>query len=255
MAKRAWAKRTPLIAAWGFIAILGAGLWVYESRHAADPPSLESILVTGDSTVRVLDQVLAQRLLASGVEVVGDPVDGGTISHYSGIGAFGWVARAQEQIRQSTYGAVVVFVGRNERHAMVRDHKSRRCCKDPGWRLAYKQRVEKIMRTYGCHGRTRVYWLALPAQSGPGRMAIAREVNSAIRAAAESVGDNVRIVRTGPKVSPDGAYSDRLGSTTIYETDRVHLNDAGSNLVAAAVMTELMRDFALDALEGEDRIR
>ena len=207
-------------------------------RHA-----LHSLLVTGDSMSMPLDADLAQRLV-SHVRVVQDPHIGTGISNSQIVD---WGKLSASQVHSDRPDAVVVFIGANEGFPMTGpDGKQIQCC-SAQWAAIYAQRVRIIANTYRQGGRARVYWITLPDQRDAARQAIARVVNAAIEVGVQPWASQVRVVDSVPIFTPSG-YRDAMPiagvSTIVRENDGVHLNDAGSKLLANHVLADLSRDFS-----------
>jgi lysophospholipase L1-like esterase len=224
------------------------------TRDAFDPVALgqrppprrplETLLVTGDSMSTPLDDQLARRLVSSGVRVIRDPHLGSGISKSFLVD---WGQLSASQVKRDRPGAVVVFIGANEGFPIKVGAASVKCC-GPDWAAAYATRARAMMNTYRQNGAARVYWIALPAPRSAARAAISRVVNAAIEVAAEPWRSQVRVIDTAPTFTPHG-YRDAMpvdGTPTIVrEPDGIHLNDAGSGLLAAIVLGRLRQDFTV----------
>jgi lysophospholipase L1-like esterase len=208
------------------------------------PPrrSLHTLLVTGDSMSMPLDADLAQRLVPR-VHVIQDPHVGTGISDSQIVD---WGKLSAKQAQSDRPDAVVVFIGANEGFPMAAAGGGQiRCC-SVRWAAIYAQRVRIIANTYRRGGRAYVYWITLPDQRETARQAIARVVNAAIEVGVQPWADRVRLLDSVPIFTPHG-YRDAMpiaGVTKIVrESDGVHLNDAGSKLLASYVLADLSRDF------------
>jgi hypothetical protein len=104
-----------------------------------------------------------------------------------------------------------------------------------------------MANTYRQNGAARVYWITLPTPREPGRQEIARAVNAAIGVAAQPWVDQVRVIDTVPVFTPGAVYRDAMSvhgtQTIVRESDGVHLNDAGSRLLAEIVLRKAAQDF------------
>jgi lysophospholipase L1-like esterase len=78
---------------------------------------------------------------------------------------------------------------------------------------------------------------------------IVRVVNAAITVAAEPWASQIHVLDTVPIFTPGFVYRDAMtvgGQATIVRLpDGIHLNDAGSNLAADAVLAAVRRDFTV----------
>lgn len=208
------------------------------------PPKLplHTLLVTGDSMSMPLDADLAQRLVAH-VHVIQDPHIGTGISNSQIVD---WGKLSASQIRSDHPDAVVVFIGANEGFPMAGPGGRQIQCCSAQWAAIYAQRVRIIADYYRQGGRGRVYWITLPDQRGAAREAIARVVNAAIEVGVQPWASQVRVIDSVPIFTP-GGYRDAMPisgvSTIVRESDGIHLNDAGSKLLASYVLAALRRDF------------
>ncbi|MFI4990998.1 MAG: hypothetical protein ACHQHO_08840 [Solirubrobacterales bacterium] len=203
---------------------------------------LHTLLVTGDSMSMPLDSDLAQSLV-SHVHVIQDPHIGTGISNSQIVD---WGKLSASQVRSDRPDAVVVFVGANEGFPMAGpDGKQIQCC-GAEWAAIYAQRVRIIANYYRQGGRGRVYWITLPDPRDAARESIARVVNAAIQVGAQPWASQVRVIDAVSIFTPRG-YRDAMpisGTNTIVrESDGIHLNDAGSKLLASYVLADLSHDF------------
>lgn len=204
--------------------------------------ALHTLLVTGDSMSMPLDADLAQRLV-SHVRVIQDPHIGTGISNSQIVD---WGKLSASQVHSDRPDAVVVFIGANEGFPMAGPGgKEIQCC-SAEWAAIYAQRVRIIANTYRQGGRAHMYWITLPDQREAARQAIARVVNAAVEVGVQPWASQVRVVDSVPIFTPSG-YRDAMpiagASTIVRESDGVHLNDAGSKLLADYVLADLSRDF------------
>lgn len=210
------------------------------------PPrrALERVLVTGDSMSQPLDADIAQRLAPAGVKVTRDPHLGTGISNTLLVD---WGQLSTSQVQQLHPDAVVVFIGANEGFPMPGPGGAQVQCCSAEWAAIYAARVRRMMDTYRQAGAARVYWLTLPTPRERARQTIEHTVNAAIAVAAEPWMDQVRVIDTVPVFTPGERYRDAMpvgGSETIVrESDGIHLNDAGSSLLAGTVLAAMSRDY------------
>jgi lysophospholipase L1-like esterase len=210
------------------------------------PPArkpLGTLLVTGDSLSQPLDQELARRL-AGDAKVVRDPHLGTGISQSSIVD---WAKLSTSQVAKEKPDAVVVFIGANEGFPMKGpDGRQVKCC-GVDYAALYASRVRQMMNTYRRAGAARVYWLTLPAPRDPDRQRIARTVNAAISVAAQPWRSQIRVVDTVPIFTPGFEYRDAMDvggeEKIVRESDGIHLNPAGSALLAETLLPLIDRDF------------
>jgi hypothetical protein len=214
---------------------------------AKPPPrrALRTLLVTGDSMSMPLDSVLARRLQdGRAIQVIRDPKIGTGISKSD---LLDWGKLAVRQAGRDRPDAVVVFIGANEGFDLpAAGGRTVKCCGAP-WAALYATRVRTMMDTYRRGGRARVYWLTLPMPRDPRRQAIARVVNAAVRAAAAPYRAQVRVLDMATLFTPGGRYRDDMAvggeERLVRQADGIHLNEAGSELAADAVLEAAGRDF------------
>jgi lysophospholipase L1-like esterase len=211
---------------------------------AAGPKKpLKTLLVTGDSMSQPLDQELARRLAGS-VKVVRDPHLGTGISKSL---IADWGKLSVSQVAMDHPSAVVVFIGANEGFPMKGpDGREVQCC-GVDYAAIYASRVRQMMNTYRQAGASRVYWLTLPTPRDPDRQKVARTVNAAISVAAEPWRSQVRVFDTVPIFTPGAKYRDAMDvggqQKIVRESDGIHLNLAGSSLLADRLLALIDRDF------------
>lgn len=207
-------------------------------------PALHTLLVTGDSMSEPLDADLAKALVARHVHVIQDPHIGTGISTTFVIN---WSKLASSQVAADHPNAVVVFIGANDGFPMPGPGGHEVACCTASWAAIYAERVRQIMDTYRQPGAARVYWMTLPAPRDPARARIARVVNAAIRVAAEPWAAQVRIIDTVPIFTPGLTYRDAMSvggtQTIVRQADGIHLNEAGSQLLATTVLSAVQADF------------
>jgi lysophospholipase L1-like esterase len=213
--------------------------------QAGPPPRpLHTLLVTGDSMSQPLDQDLAQRLAPKGIRVVRDPHLGTGISTTF---ILDWGKEAVAQVRQYHPDAVVMFIGANEGYSMAGPGGGQVACCSPVWAAIYANRVRAMMNIYRQAGAAQIYWLTLPAPRDSARQKISRVVNAADIVAAQPWASQVHILDTVPIFTPGFVYRDAMtvgGQPTIIRMpDGIHLNDAGSNVAADAVLAQLRQGF------------
>ena len=199
------------------------------------------ILATGDSMIQILDSFLQQRLQKGRVRVRKESHISTGISKPS---VLNWNNKARSQARGLRPDASVVFLGANDGFPIGRSA----CC-GRGWVRGYARRVRDMMRSYSRGGAGTVYWLTLPVPRKGNFKPIYRAVNSAIRRAARSYPDTVRIVDTEAVFSPGRRYTStiRFGGRTVHvrQEDGVHLNTAGASIAASLVIRAMRRDGVL----------
>ncbi len=205
---------------------------------------LHTLLVTGDSMSMPLDEDLARRLVGHGVHVIQDPHIGTGISTTFVVD---WGKLSSAQVKEDQPDAVVVFIGANDGFPMQGPEGKEVSCCSAAWAAIYANRVRQMLNTYRQGGTARIYWMTLPAPRDPARRRIARVVNAAIEVAAEPWRAQVRVLDTVPIFTPGFVYRDAMDvegqQTIVRQADGIHLNEAGSNVLAGRVVELLNRDF------------
>jgi hypothetical protein len=105
----------------------------------------------------------------------------------------------------------------------------------PTWSKEYARRVGATMDVLAAGGR-RVVWIGMPPMRDPGLNASARRVNDIFRRQAAWRPAVTYVDAYAMFAGPRGAYTDRIGGGVVRLTDGVHLNVAGSELLATRVL-------------------
>jgi hypothetical protein len=207
---------------------------------------LHTVLVTGDSMSMPLDEDLARDLDPTGVNVVQDPHLGTGISTTFIVN---WGKLAAYQVAHDHPNAVVMFIGANDGFPMPGAGGREVPCCGTEWAAIYANRARQMMNTYRQAGAARVYWITLPTPREEARREIARVVNAAIKVAAQPWADQVRVIDSVPIFTPGEIYRDSMDvegkATIVRESDGIHLNEAGSELLAKLVLADIGQDFTL----------
>jgi len=213
---------------------------------APAPPRrpLHTLLVTGDSMSQPLDSDLARTLAPAGVRVIREPHLGTGISTTFIVN---WAKLATLQVKQDHPDAVVVFIGANEGFPMRGSSGHEVSCCSAEWAAIYANRARQIANTYRQNGVARVYWLTLPTPREQARQVIARVVNAAIAVAVAPWAAQIRVIDTVPIFTPGAVYRDSMSvggtQTIVRQADGIHLNEAGSSLLAGIVLARIRQDF------------
>ena len=237
---------TPVAAAGGAVPAVTPDAFSPAALGQPPPPPrpLHRVLVTGDSMSQPLDADIAQRLAGAGVKVTRDPHLGTGISNTLLVD---WGQLSVSQVQQFHPEAVVVFIGANEGFPMPGPGGAQVHCCSAQWAAIYAARVRRMMDTYRQAGAARVYWLTLPTPREAARQTIARTVNAAVAVAAQPWAAQVRVIDTVPTFTPGDRYRDAMpvgGTQTIVrQSDGIHLNDAGSSLLANIVLGVMRQDY------------
>jgi hypothetical protein len=193
-----------------------------------------------------LDEDLARDLDPTGVNVVQDPHLGTGISTTFIVN---WGKLAAYQVAHDHPNAVVMFIGANDGFPMPGAGGREVPCCGTEWAAIYANRARQMMNTYRQAGAARVYWITLPTPREEARREIARVVNAAIKVAAQPWADQVRVIDSVPIFTPGEIYRDSMDvegkATIVRESDGIHLNEAGSELLAKLVLADIGQDFTL----------
>jgi lysophospholipase L1-like esterase len=210
------------------------------------PPKrpLDTLLVTGDSLSTPLDSDLARKLAPEGVDVIRDPHLGTGISNSDLVD---WGQLSTTQVARDHPDAVVVFIGAADGFPLPGPNGQTLQCCDADYAAAYANRVRQVMNTYRQGGAAKVYWLTVMTPRDPGAQRVERMVNASIEAAAQPWLSQIRVVDTVPIFTPGDEYRDAMPidgrETIVRESDGIHLNDAGSELLADLVLDRIDQDF------------
>jgi lysophospholipase L1-like esterase len=213
---------------------------------APAPPkrALHTLLVTGDSLSTPLDLSIGRRLAGKSVHVIRDPHLGAGISKTDLVD---WGRLAVTQVKADRPDAVVVFIGANEGFPMKDPAGRNEQCCSATWAAIYANRVRQVMNTYRRNGAAHVYWLTVLTPREAARQNIARVVNAAVTVAAEPWRSQVTVLDTVPIFTPGERYRDAMTiggqKTLIRQSDGIHLNQAGSDFLAADVLRTIGEDF------------
>jgi hypothetical protein len=211
---------------------------------APEKRPLQTLLVTGDSLSTPLDTELARMLAPDGVDVIRDPHLATGISNSDLVD---WGELATSQMAEHDPDAVVVFIGANEGFGLPAPGGGEVECCGTDYAAAYATRVRQVMDTFRQGGETKVYWLTVMTPRDPDAARIVKLVDAAIPVAAQPWRSDVRVIDTVEIFTPGGRYDDSIevdGSETIVrESDGIHLNAAGSEIAANAVIERLGEDF------------
>jgi len=202
------------------------------------------LLVTGDSLTGYLGPILINEAASAG------PVLGFVDTH-NGTGLtrpdfVDWSLVAQQQIAADNPDAVVVMIGGNDFQNMTLPNGAFFQAGTPAWTKEYERRAEICMRIWTQGGKHRVYWLSMPPARDSTWARDDGQINIALKAAAAKVPGAEYVNVLGP-VTHGGHYTDFIydhgQAVLIREQDGVHLNVAGSTIVANEMLTLLEHEW------------
>ncbi len=202
------------------------------------------VLVTGDSMVYGVIDVLERAVRKTGGTLTGDPNPATGITKPA---LLVWPDHARESARSVAPDATVVFLGAavDTFPLTTQAGATAECC-GPEWTAEYSRQVREMMQAYLRQGSGVVYWILLPAPRDPRRVESIHAINEAIQRAAATFDDGIAVVDIRPAISP----GDRYRETAIYhgrrrpirETDGIHLANAGVHLACEVILRDMRRD-------------
>jgi hypothetical protein len=226
------------------VALAAACLAASAPAAAAAPAG--PVLLTGDSTMYVMQDALSQELTRAGAEVRTESYLGSGLTRNF---VFGWIGKAFDQAAAVKPAVTVVSLGAGDVYGL-RDARGRRvrCC-DAAWIAAYARRAGRLLAAWQREGEGVVYWLTLPV---PGPKPLRRfnaAVDRAVSRAAALAGPHARRIDLDAVFTPRGRYRRTMTwlgrRVVVRERDGVHLTVAGSWIAALAVRSRLQRDGVL----------
>jgi hypothetical protein len=203
------------------------------------------VLATGDSMIQIVDGFLKQKLRRERFLVRSDAHVGTGLSKSF---MFPWVAHSRRIARSYRPRATVVFLGANEGFPLRYEGERVNCC-GQRWVRSYAARARAMMRALERGGRSRVYWLTLPAARSPRFNRVFQAVNAGLRraaAGARAAGRRVRLLDMGRVFTPGGRFRATIvrggRRITVRQGDGIHLNVAGARIAARIVVRRMRRD-------------
>jgi hypothetical protein len=160
-----------------------------------------------------------------------------------------WGKLSRAQVKKHHPDAVVIFIGANDGFPIPGAGGDDVDCCSADWAALYANRVRQVANAYRQGGDARVYWITLPTPRKSARRKIARVINAAIAVGAQPWASQVHVIDTVPIFTPGDAYRDAMTvdgkDTIVRQADGIHLNDAGSTLLATEVLRAIEGDFVL----------
>ena len=204
------------------------------------------VLVTGDSLVQPLDDLMVRPVERVGGRVTKDSHPGSGLTRPL---VLNWLRHARRQVRNHRPHATVVFFGATDTGPLPTAGGPQVACCRRAWIDSYAERVERMMRTYMRRKRHHVYWLTLPAPRERARGQVFLAINYAIAQAARKAGAKAHVVDTVPVFSPDNRFHRRVRyhgrSIVARDDDGIHLTTAGSRAVRDLVVRAMRADGVL----------
>jgi len=196
------------------------------------------VWVAGDSLAQVPGDALER--LGGAIDVVG--VESRLSTGLARTDLYNWFTRIQQASRQLHPDVVVFSFGADDAHdymggAHVGPFGS------PSWIAEYRRRIDGVTRELNAEA-IRVVWLGLPIPDGPGFRKSFPVVNTILERVARAHAKDATYVDTWHHLDDfHGRYAQYLRVhgklTQIRAADGVHYTQAGGDLVAAQVVTQL----------------
>lgn len=200
------------------------------------------VLLTGDSFVYGISDVLTRFLKAHRGSLLADPNPGSGITKPA---VLDWAAHARLSANGDKPDVTIVFLGVADGFPLVIAGQPVACC-GPAWGDEYVRRVDRMMTAYLRDGRGLVYWALLPTPRDPAMAEIFSAVNSALRRAAAARRDGVRLIDVPALISPGGRFQETItyrGKRELVRApDGFHLAREGVHIVAALLARTLRKD-------------
>jgi hypothetical protein len=206
------------------------------------------LLITGDSLPGYMGPQILSALAPSGrVRGWTDIHDGTGLTRPDYVD---WSVVAQQQVAKYHPQAIVVLMGGNDFQNMVMPKGKILYAGTPAWTEEYARRAAVCMRIWMQRGAAhRVYWLSMPPARDPKWAYDDGKIDAALRLAANAVAGVQYVNILGP-ITDHGKYVDYVRDngveTLIREPDGVHLNFAGSQIVANEVVPIIRSQWHLE---------
>ena len=206
----------------------------------------DSLVVTpGESVIRAAEATGAVRSVA--------PVDGRVATGLERPEVFDWYRHLRRVLERERPDAVVLSFGGNDDHDFmsgVPAGVSLGAFGSETWTAEYRRRVGAVMDLVARRAKL-LLWVGLPITSDQAQSLRFDTINAIVHEEAEKRRGRVAFVDTYTLLTgPDGGYAqyltgDRGTLEKVRRGDGVHLERAGGDIVAAAVLSELERRFEL----------
>ena len=206
----------------------------------------DSLIVTpGESVVRAAEATGAVRAVA--------PIDGRVATGLERPEVFDWYRHLRRELERRKPDAVVLSFGANDDHDFmsgVPEGISLGAFGSEAWTAEYRRRVAAVMDLVARRSKL-LLWIGLPIAADEAQSQRFDTINAIVHEEAAKRGGRVAFVDTYTLLTgPDGAYAEYLTGERgtlekVRRGDGVHLERAGGDLVAGAVMRELERRFEL----------
>lgn len=154
---------------------------------------------------------------------------------------FDWPRYLTDDVLPTNPEVMVVMFGANDSQGLEIDGTAYQPSA-PEWQAEYRRRVGVVMDMLRGDGRL-VIWVGQPRMRDPGfdeRMGVLDEIY-----ADEAEGRPwVHFLDSRPVLSPDGGgYQAAVGGTSLRQSDGIHLDNGGADLLATAVLDAVQEQF------------
>lgn len=211
------------------------------AAHGEDQTPVK-ILVIGDSMMRVTAHALElEAAKRTGVVVRSFTSLGSGLAR---LDVFDWIAKVKELTNDFKPDATIAWFGTNDRQAMKNGDEVIQPTAE-GWNAEYSRRVGEMMDLLAPTEGTHVIWLELPHMRDAKIQSDVDAINKLVLGEAEKR-ERVEFFRTRPILNrkPDVFSPYVVGSKgmplEVRDSDGVHLNRAGADLMAAKLMKQLL---------------
>lgn len=208
------------------------------------------LLATGDSQIQIVDSFLKQRLeRRRKTRVRSDAYIGTGISKPAQLN---WRKKARRQAGGYKPDVTVMIIGANDGFVMKTPSGASVPCCGAAWVTEYARRVQSMMRSYLRGGRSRVYWLTLPAPRSAAFARVFNAVNEAVVKAGKRFPSGVRVIDMAKVFTPGGVYRRTMAfrgrRVTVRQGDGIHLSNSGASIAATLLIERLRGDRLLPRL-------
>lgn len=223
------------------------------NRPVFTPARPLRLWVGGDSLVVTPGESIVRTAAATGAVRAVAPIDGRVATGLERPELFDWYAHLRRELERRRPDVVVLSFGGNDDHdymSGVPEGVSVGAFGSESWTAEYRRRVAAVMDLVARRARL-LLWIGLPITSDQAQSRRFDVINAIVHDEAGRRRGRVAFVDTYTLLTgPDGGYAEYLAGDRgtlekVRRRDGVHLERAGGDLVAAAVMRELKRRFEL----------
>ena len=211
------------------------------------------LYVAGDSLVVTPGESIVRSAEATGAARLATPIDGRVATGLERPEVFDWDRHLRRELGREKPDAVVLSFGGNDDHDLMTgtpEGVSVGPFGSESWTAEYRRRVGAVMDLVTRRARL-LLWIGLPITKDEAQSRRFDTINAIVHEEAAKRRGRVAFVDTYTLLTgPDGGYAeyltgDRGTLEKVRRGDGVHLERAGGDIVAGAVMAELERRFDL----------